>query len=104
MNVCNIESGDWIKIRGVDFGKKGAKKFSASVAAIANNSQIELRLGDLSGTLIGTCKVEPTGDMQTWKTISCNVDKVNGVQDLYLKFTGGEGKLFNFDWWQFNVK
>jgi arabinoxylan arabinofuranohydrolase len=24
-----------------------------------------------------------------------------GVQDLYLKFTGGEGALFNVDYWKF---
>jgi arabinoxylan arabinofuranohydrolase len=104
MNVCNIENGDWIKIRGIDFGKKGAQKFSASIAGNGGNGQIELRLGDLEGTLIGTCKVASTGDMQTWKTISCKVNKVTGVQDIYLKFTGGEGKLFNFDWWQFSEK
>ena len=104
MNVCNIENGDWIKIRGVDFGKKGAQKFSASVAGIVGNGQIELRVGNPSGMLIGTCKVDPAGDIQTWKTISCKVDKVTGVQDLYLKFTGGEGKLFNFDCWQFSAK
>jgi len=104
MNVCNIENGDWIKIRGVDFGKKGARKFSTSIAGTAGNGQIEIRMGDPSGTLIGTCKVDPTGDMQIWRTISCKVNKITGVQDLYLKFTGGEGKLFNFDWWQFSVK
>ena len=104
MDVCNIENGDWIKIRGVDFGKEGAQKFSASVAANVGNGQIELRVGDPSGKLIGTCKVEPTGDMQNWKTLSCKVNKVTGVQDLYLKFTGGEGKLFNFDWWQFSAE
>jgi arabinoxylan arabinofuranohydrolase len=104
MDVCNIKNGDWIKIRGVDFGKKGAQKFSASVAGTVGNGQIELRVGDPSGTVIGTCKVASTGNEQTWKTISCKVNKVPGVQDLYLKFTGGEGKLFNFDWWQFSEK
>jgi len=104
MNVCNIENGDWIKIRGVDFGNKGAKKFSASVAGTTVYGQIELRLGDPSGTLIGSCKVDPTGDNQIWKTVTCKVEKVSGVQDLYLKFTGGEGELFNFDWWQFSAK
>ena len=103
MDVCNIGNGDWIKIRGVDFGKKGAQKFIASVAGTVNG-QVELRVGDSSGTLIGTCQVASTGDAQTWKTISCKVNKVSGVQDLYLKFTGGEGKLFNFDWWQFSEK
>ena len=104
MNVCNIENGDWIKIKGVDFGKKGAKIFTASVAGTVTNSQIELRLGDPSGKLIGTCKISPTGGQQTWKTVSCKLDKPKGVQDLYIKLTGDSGSLFNFDWWKCSEK
>jgi arabinoxylan arabinofuranohydrolase len=51
--------------------------------------------------LIGTCKVESTGGLQTWKTAACDVADATGVQDLYLKFTGGGGSLFNVDYWKF---
>ena len=102
MNVCNIENGDWIKIRGVDFGNEGADEFSARIAAENINSQIELRLGSVSGKLIGTCEVASTGGNQVWKTISCEVKNVKGVQDLYLVFSGSENALFNFDWWRFD--
>lgn len=104
MNVCNIENGDWIKVKGVDFGKKGAGKFSASIAGTTDNSRIELYLDNPSGATIGTCKVSPTGDMQSWKTIAFKTQKVTGVHDLYLKFEGSGQKIFNFDWWQFSVK
>ena len=103
LNVCNIENGDWIKIKGVDFGKKGAKRFSAGVAGIVDNCQIEIRLGTLSGKLIGSCKVIPTGGLQTWKSVSCKVEKVTGIQDIYIKFIGKGEKMFNFDWWKFSV-
>ncbi|HLN74795.1 MAG TPA: glycoside hydrolase family 43 protein [Prolixibacteraceae bacterium] len=101
MNVCNISNGDWIKVRGVDFGKKGAGKFIASLAATANNGKIELCLDSPSGAVIGNCAVNSTGDMQSWKTITCKTQKVKGVHDLYLKFSGSGDQLFNFDWWQF---
>jgi arabinoxylan arabinofuranohydrolase len=101
MNVCNISNGDWIKVRGVDFGKKGAKKFIASLAATDQNGKIELCLDNPSGTVIGSCAVNSTGELQNWKTITCKTQKVTGVHDLYLKFTGTGDKLFNFDWWQF---
>jgi arabinoxylan arabinofuranohydrolase len=32
---------------------------------------------------------------------SCSVTDAKGVHDLYFKFTGDKGKLFNIDWWQF---
>ncbi|WP_285786412.1 cellulose binding domain-containing protein, partial [Microbispora sp. NBRC 16548] len=38
---------------------------------------------------------------QTWTTVSCPVTGATGTHDLYLKFTGGSGYLFNLNWWQF---
>jgi arabinoxylan arabinofuranohydrolase len=100
MNLTDLNNGDWVRIVGVDFAK-GAKKFSARVASAGKGGDIELRLGSLDGKLIGTCKVESTGGQQTWKEVSGEVTGATGVQDLYLKFTGGEGSLFNVDSWKF---
>jgi arabinoxylan arabinofuranohydrolase len=101
MNLTDLNNGDWVRIVGVDFGTKGAKKFNAHVASAGKGGSIELRLGALDGKLIGTCKVETTGDQQAWKEVSAEVSGATGVQDLYLKFTGGEGALFNLDFWKF---
>jgi hypothetical protein len=30
---------------------------------------------------------------------SCPVTDAKGVHGLYFKFTGGNGELFNIDWW-----
>jgi arabinoxylan arabinofuranohydrolase len=100
MNLTDLNNGDWVRIVGVDFAK-GAKKFTARVASAGQGGNIELRLGSLDGKLIGTCKVGNTGGLQTWKEVSCKVTGATGVQDLYLKFTGGEGALFNVDSWKF---
>ncbi|GAB3654306.1 family 43 glycosylhydrolase [Glycomyces tarimensis] len=101
MNVGWIENGDWIKVKGVDFGS-GAASFNASVASAGSGGDIELRLGGPSGTLAGTCGVPATGGWQTWTTVSCPVSGATGTQDLYLRFTGGSGYLFNMDWWRFD--
>jgi arabinoxylan arabinofuranohydrolase len=101
MDVTSIENGDWVKISGVDFGARGATQFDAQVASEGDGGSIELRLGSLDGKLIGTCKVPGTGGPQNWKTISREVSGATGVQDLYLKFTGGRGKLFNLNYWMF---
>ncbi|WP_438021540.1 glycoside hydrolase family 43 protein [Sorangium sp. So ce315] len=100
MNVTSIENGDYIKVKGVDFGT-GAVSFDARVASATGGGSIELRLGSPTGTLVGTCTVQGTGGAQTWVTTSCPVDGATGVHDLYLKFTGGNGPLFNFNWWRF---
>ena len=100
MDVCNIENGDWIKVKGVDFGS-GAASFDARVASATNGGNIELRLDSETGKLVGTCAVSNTGGWQNWITKSCNVSGATGVHDLYFKFTGGSGYLFNFNWWKF---
>ncbi|XXV01812.1 glycoside hydrolase family 43 protein [Sorangium sp. So ce1335] len=100
MNVTSIEDGDHIKVKGVDFGT-GAVSFDARVASANGGGSIELRLDSPTGTLVGTCTVQGTGGPQTWVTNSCPVDGATGIHDLYLKFTGGDGPLFNFNWWKF---
>jgi len=100
LNVCNIENGDYIRVKGVDFGK-GAAAFEARVASGSEGGKIEIRLGSPTGKLVGTCVVSGTGDWQQWETVNCTVDGAAEVHDLYLIFTGGDGKLFNFNGWKF---
>lgn len=101
--VTKINNGDYIKVRSVDFGK-GVKSFTANIAATSAGGQIEIRIDGTTGTLLGTLLVKPTGGETTWKTQSTKVKSTKGVHDLYFVFKGGEGELFNFDWWKFSVK
>jgi hypothetical protein len=100
MNVCDVNDGDFIKVKGVDFGA-GAASFEARVASATNGGSIEICLDSPTGTLVGTCAVSGTGDWQTWVTTSCGVNDVTGVHDVYLVFTGGSGLLMNINWWRF---
>ncbi|MEU4420329.1 family 43 glycosylhydrolase [Actinoplanes sp. NPDC024001] len=100
LNVGFLDNGDYIKVKGVAFGA-GATSFSARVASATAGGRIELRLGSPTGTLAGTCTVPGTGGWQTWTTVTCPVSNATGTQDLYLRFTGGTGSLFNVNWWQF---
>lgn len=99
-DVGYIENGDWIKITGVNFSS-GASTFEARVASANSGGNIEIRLDSLTGTLVGTCSVENTGGWQNWTTKSSSVSGATGKHDLYLKFTGGSGYLFNINWWRF---
>jgi MYXO-CTERM domain-containing protein len=102
MDVTNIQNGDYIKVKSVDFGT-GATSFSARVASSTSGGSIELHLDSVTGSTIATCAVTGTGGAQSWKTVSgCAVTGATGVHDLFLRFTGGSGDLFNFNWWQFD--
>ena len=103
MAVTSINNGDYIKVKGVNFGT-GAVSFDARVASASSGGNIELRLDSQTGTLVGTCAVQGTGGLQTWATKSCAVSGATGIHDLYLKFTGGSGALFNFNWWKFTPR
>jgi len=97
--VTDINNGDYIKVRSVDFGK-GAKLFDTNIASAICGGKIEIHVDSLTGTLLGTCVVKSTGGATNWAVQSCKVDKVKGVHDIYFVFKGGEGNLFNFDWWR----
>ena len=102
MNVGWIENGDYIKVKGVAFGA-GATSFTARVASATSGGRIEVRLDSATGTLVGTCTVPGTGGWQTWTTVTCPVSGATGTHDLYLRFAGGSGYLFNVNWWQFTA-
>lgn len=100
INLSSLSNGDYVKIKGVAFGA-GAKTFTARVASGGGGGKIEVRLGSTSGTVVGTCTVGGTGGWQNWASVSCAVSGAEGTKDLFLRFTGGSGDLFNFNWWQF---
>lgn len=101
MNIDSIHHGDYIKVKGVDFGMDGAKSFDARVASGNDGGSIEIHLDSITGSLAGNCNVRGTGGWQSWRTESCNVSRITGVHDLYFKFTGGNDLLFKFNWWKF---
>ncbi len=99
--VTSIQQGDYLKIRGVDFGNKGASQFSASLSSLKGNGNIEIRLEGADGLLIGTLPVSSTGNWSKWQTMTTNVKRMKGVFDVYLVFKGEEGELFRIDYWEF---
>ena len=99
--VTATENGAYIKIKGVDFGDKGATNFLASVATLTDGATITLRFDREAGNAVGTLKVKPTGAADKWETQSCKISGARGVHDLYLTFFGAGAPLMNFDWWKF---
>ncbi|WP_010250401.1 carbohydrate-binding protein [Acetivibrio cellulolyticus] len=101
LSVGYIENGDYVVYNKIDFGN-GAESFQARVASSASGGNIEIRLDSITGPLVGTCPVKGTGGWQDWVDATCDVSGAEGIHDLYLKFTGGSGYLFNINWWKFS--
>lgn len=100
--ITSIHDGDYIKVRDVNFGSKGASKFKALTSSRYHGGDIELRLDGFEGELIGILKTSYTGEWSNWKQFSTAVSGASGIHDLYLVFKGHTPhELFNLDYWIF---
>ncbi len=102
--VSDIQNGDYIKVREVDFGQQSPAGFTAAAASALQGGHIEVRLDSLAGQQVAVIDVPHTGGWEQWQTLTAPVQQsVTGKHDIYFAFTGYKGcKLFNFDWWKFN--
>ena len=97
--VTNISTGDYIKVRNVDFGTAGAKSFKARIKANGKATLI-IRTGSKSGTIKGRLTLESTNG--EWTDVTCDLTQsITGVQNLFFTFAGSGQSLFDFDNWQF---
>ena len=44
--------------------------------------------------------IRSSGGWQTWNTQACSIQETNGKHDIYFKFVGGDGYLYNINWWR----
>ncbi len=98
MYIYDINDGEYIRLRGVDFGK-GAKSF-AMTAAATGSCTVTLRLDGVHGPVIGTVTIGKTGSVEKYKSFGAKVKDAAGVHDLYLCFSNANGDV-HLDWWQF---
>ena len=97
--VTSISDGDYIKVKGVDFGI-GVSGFEVRAASGSSGGTIELRTGSQTGTLVGTCTITGTGGWNTWKTFQCDITNCIGIKDFFLVFRG-YGEPYRLNWYRF---
>jgi hypothetical protein len=104
-SIGYIESGDYISFNNLNFSS-GTLAFNARVAnSCGSTSDIQIRLGNSTGILLGTLSVPSTDSWDSYQELNCtitnikNIDKDKSVYDLYLVFTGP----VNFDWFKFEA-
>ena len=99
MYVFDLNDGEYIRLRGVDFGEKSAKSFSI-VAAGTGTAAITLHLDGQDGPVIGTTTIKSTGSVEKYRPFAAKVKGATGVHDLYLCIDRAEGEV-RLDYWQF---
>ena len=90
MVLDEIDTGDWTKIQGVDFGKGGAVKVLAEVKSNTNEGAIEVFVDDptKSGNMVASIPVS-VNDVYT--ELSTDIAApVKGVHDVYFVFRGSD--------------
>jgi beta-glucosidase len=82
-------AGQWIEFADSDL-RTGPSVFTAQVAkGTPGTATIEIRLDNpLSGPVIGTATVSPTGDVYSYTTTTASLTGARGIHDVYLVFTG----------------
>lgn len=96
--VDSVSPGDYIKVREVNFGLKGASELTARVRRGLPGSAIEVHVDGVDGPVIATLDAESP---EEWTERTVSVRKQPGVRDLYFVMRGQGDNLFQFDTWQF---
>ncbi len=98
--VTAINHGDYLQVRGVDFGD-GAESVEVIISPIYGG-KIEIRADKIDGPLMATVEINTATEEGIWSTFTAPVNKnITGIHDVYFVFRG-EKDLFYFDWWKFN--
>ena len=87
MELCEIESGDWVALYGVDFGDEGATKFMAAVRAQEGQTgAIQIRLDGLDGQVVGYLDVSAGADGMYHEITVDLLKQVTGEHTLVFVF------------------
>ena len=100
MYIYDINDGEYIRLRGVDFAE-GARQFLISAAA-TGNSTVTLRLDSVDGPEIATLAISPTGSVEKYRQFKTKVKRVEGIHDLFICFSDTQGDI-HLDYWQFRA-
>jgi hypothetical protein len=101
--VTRITDRSYIKVAGVDFGRKEPKIFAAGIGSAKPGASIELHLDRVDGPTVGILPVGVTGAAGQWSEQRTAVSGAIGTRDLYLVFRGdSDTPLFDLDYWRFS--
>ncbi len=98
MALSGINTGDFVMVKGVDFGSASPKQWSAKVKNPEGAvGAIQIRADKPDGDVLGCLPIEQASDEFTVFTTDLT-QQVTGVHDLYLIFYG---ESYEVEEWQF---
>lgn len=105
MALAGIDSGDYLKVQGVDFGEKSPAELTAEIRCTAEPDEscvIQVRIDTMSGEAIGYLTVGRGSEASCdgFPEIRMALEQeVTGVHDLYFVFSGSgyEMKSWRFE-------
>lgn len=101
LSVVDVNNGEYICVRGVDFGKNKARRFEVSALPLEGGN-LKIRLDAPDGKIVGNVNIPQGNETSKYELYSCEVNAASGIHDLYLSFEGENNKdLFELDYWKF---
>ena len=101
LSVVDVNNGEYICVRGVNFGKNKARCFEVSALPLEGGN-LKIRLDAPDGKIVGNVNIPQGNETSKYGLYSCEVNAVSGIHDLYLSFEGENNKdLFELDYWKF---
>lgn len=101
LSVVDVNNGEYICVRGVNFGKNKAHRFEVSALPLEGGN-LKIRLDVPDGKIVGNVNIPQGNETSKYELYSCEVNAVSGIHDLYLSFEGENNKdLFELDYWKF---
>lgn len=101
LSVVDVNNGEYICVRGVNFGKNKARRFEVSALPFEGGN-LKIRLDAPDGKIVGNVNIPQGNETSKYELYSCEVNAVSGIHDLYLSFEGENNKdLFELDYWKF---
>lgn len=101
LSVVDVNNGEYICVRGVDFGKNKARRFEISALPLEGGN-LKIRLDAPDGKIVGNVNIPQGNGISKYELYSCEINVVSDVHDLYLSFEGENNKdLFELDYWKF---
>lgn len=101
LSMVDVNNGEYICVRGVNFGKNKARRFEVSALPLEGGN-LKIRLDAPDGKIVGNVNIPQGNETSKYELYSCEVNAVSGIHDLYLSFEGENNKdLFELDYWKF---
>ena len=98
--ITRVHNGDWLRVRSADFGAEAPARLSAAFASIKDGGTMEVHIDRLDGPVVAKVEVAP-GCSELLHEVAV-AEKPTGVHDVFLLFRGGDGELFDLDYYQFH--